>query len=501
MAEKFDATARLADGQPSVADLQSFVSACHALGYQHPDLTAHAAQVSDWYASEDGMNLHALDADCSALQAASAATGEALAQQDGQRATLAAAWQGGGAHASQEFLRRHGEASAHAAAAVRSAAHVLADLRERLWQAVDGKVATVLAIGDSVQPRRADWLAAAQTVTTGAGDRAVASELVDHEVKPFVDNVIGGQWLTAMHDAVTAIEAAYEAVNAELTSEGSTAFDVPGELGPAWTPAADDGVATGMPVDVVAAAAPGAAPVAPAGWSSPAVSPPPAVASALPVGSTPPAPLPAAPLSAPATPPLPDPGMSSGMGAPSMPTLGGGGGLPDIGGGLTGFGRQLGDLLSGLLGNDDAGLGSADLDDPAGIEEPDVEEPDDVGDEPDDELDDNDDDPEDEVGDDSEEIAEEDADAEPDEAEVNTGEPVEPAADAACAPEPPPPVAVGAPAEEPAATPPPEPLAVAPEPQHALLPERPADVPPADAASDSGTPCEIAADELPQAGE
>lgn len=500
MAEKFDATGRLADGLPSVTDIQSYVSASHALGYQHPDLTTHAAQVRDRYASEDGMNLNALDADCVALQAAAAATDDALARQDAEHAALAAAWQGGGAHASREFLRRHGEASAHAAAAVRTTANALADLRDRLWQAVDGKVATVLAIDDSVQARRADWLAASHTVNGGAGDRAVASELVDQEVKPFVDNVIGGQWLSAMHAAVEAIEAAYEAATAELASEPNAAFDVPGDLGPTWTPAADHAVATAAPTGVVAAETPSAVPVAPAGWSPPAASAPLPVASAPPAGtpvmSAPPAWAPAAsaapaptvgsapsaPMPAPAAPPA-DPAMSPAMAAPSMPSLGGGG-LPDIGGGRSGFGQQLGDLVGRLLGDGDAGHDPPEIDDPADIDDVDVEEPDEIDDKPDDVV--------------------EDAELDTEEAELEGVEatPVEPAADVTCAAEPPAPEPVDAPPEEPAATPPPEPLGCPPEPLAAPPPPEPLAVPPpADPSTDSGTPCEIAGDELPQVGE
>jgi hypothetical protein len=51
MVEKFDAASRLAEGRPAVDDIQNYVSACHAIGYQHPDLTLHASQLYDWYAS------------------------------------------------------------------------------------------------------------------------------------------------------------------------------------------------------------------------------------------------------------------------------------------------------------------------------------------------------------------------------------------------------------------------------------------------------------------
>ena len=75
---------------------------------------------------------------------------------------------------------------------MRTAADALATLRDNLWHAVDGKVAATISADAA---HRAEWLAAAHTVTTGAGDRAAASERIDQEVKPFVDNNIRAQWL------------------------------------------------------------------------------------------------------------------------------------------------------------------------------------------------------------------------------------------------------------------------------------------------------------------
>jgi uncharacterized protein YukE len=180
MAEKLDVASRLAEGRPAVDNIQTYVLACHVLGYTNPDLTLHASQVSDWYDSEDGLDLRALDADCGALEAAVAATEDALTRQDDQLDALSAVWQGRSADVSHEFLRMHGEASSAAAAAVRSTADTLAALRDNLWHTVDEKVAAAIA----AEGRAPDeWLAAAQTVTTGAGDRAAASERIDHEVK------------------------------------------------------------------------------------------------------------------------------------------------------------------------------------------------------------------------------------------------------------------------------------------------------------------------------
>jgi uncharacterized protein YukE len=463
MAEKFDAASRLAEGRPSVENVQNYVWACHLLGYQSPDLTLHAAQVRDWYASEDGMDLSALDADCAALQTAVAATQEALARQENQLAALSAAWQGEGGEASREFLRRHGDASGVAAAAVRTAADALTALRDSLWHTVDCKVAAALDIDDRRVAQRAEWLAAAHTVMTGAGDRAVASELIDQQVKPFVDNDIGSDWLTAMRAAIAAVTDAYEAATAELSAEPAAVFDVPGDLGPSWTPPPrDDEVPT---TPAAAVSSPGSGGVAPASWSAaPASAPMPAPGVAAP----PPLPVP------PAAPPVDPAAAAPGMGAPPpMPSLGsGGGGMPEIGSGLSGFGQQLSDVLGSLFGSgDDALPDSEELEKPDLLDEEPESEPDDELEE--DELE------QDELDDEAEESVDPPADSDsvcetPSEEPPPGPPPVEPPP---VEPEPPP-----EPAPTPTPLPPPEPAP-----------------PPAPLAA-TETPCEIAADELPQVG-
>src|SRR5829696_7328220 len=184
MAEPLDIDSRLAQGRPAVDNVGDYVWACHLLGYQNPDLTLHSAQVRDWYSSEDGLDLAALEADRAALESVATAADGARQLQERQLDALTDAWQGRGSDASHDFLLRHGEASAAAASAVRDAVDALAALREDLWRAVDDKVATAIAIDDRRQAERAQWQAATQTVTTGAGDRAIASELVDQQVKP-----------------------------------------------------------------------------------------------------------------------------------------------------------------------------------------------------------------------------------------------------------------------------------------------------------------------------
>jgi uncharacterized protein YukE len=455
VAEKFDVASRLAEGHPAVDNIQNYVWACHALGYQNADLTLHGSQVRDSYGSEDGLDLRALDADCAALEATLAATDDALARQDDQLAAMTAAWQGRGADASREFLRRHAEASAAAAAAVRTAADALAALRDSLWHTVDGKVTAAMAIDDRSQAQRADWLSAAKTVTTGAGDRAVASELIDQAVKPFVDNDIRADWLAAMRAAMAAVADAYDGAVAEVSSEADAVFEVPGDLGPSWAPPARDDVVT-TPAGVASVPAPvaGTQPV----WSaSPAATPMPAP-TALPPPPPPPPSLPPAPSI--------DPGATApAMAAPPMPSLGGtGGGMPDIGSGLSGFGQQLADLFGGLSGSTDA------LPDPPEIDQSELDEPADADEEPDDEPDD-----------------------EPDAEEPATDEVGERASDTvdACDQQP----ADPAPPVEPPAEPAPTPVAVPPPVDPAPPPE-----PPPIPAGEAETPCEIAADDLPQVG-
>jgi uncharacterized protein YukE len=435
MAEKFDVASRLAEGRPAVDNIQTYVWACHVLGYANPDLTQHVSQVSDWYGSEDGLDLRALDADCAALEAAVAATEDALTRQDDQLGELSAAWQGRSADLSREFLHRHGEASAAAAAAVRTTADALAKLRDNLWHTVDGKVAAAI----TTEGRAPDeWLAAAQTVTTGAGDRAAASELSDQEGTPFVDNDIRADWLAAMRSAMAAVAELYDAATAELTAEPDAVFDVPGEIGPSWTPPIDDNEVTTVPA-------------AASSVSPPVVAPPWGAAPA-------PSPMPAPPV----PPPMPPP--------PSAPSLGG---LPDVGGGLSGLGQQLADAFGSLLGSADGALA-----DSAGIDEP-VDDVDDV----DDKLDDDPADDEESV----EPAADpkgEPAAEEPVEAPV-AEEPVVESADGCEQAGPPAPV--DPPPSEPAPTPVPVPPPPEPAPAHG-------------ADSVAETPCEIAADELPQVG-
>jgi len=473
VADSLDVPARLGDGRSAVDIIGEYVWACHLVGYQNPDLTLHAAQVRDWYASEDGLDLRALEADRAALDAAATATDSARRLQEEQTNALAGAWQGRGAEASRAFLARHAEASASAASAVRDAADALAALRDDLWHAVDAKVGAAVEIEGRRHTERAEWLAATRTVTTGVGDRAVASELVDQNVKPFVDNDTRAEWLAAMQKTMAAASAAFDDATSMLTGEPAMPFEVPGDLGPASIPSTRDGTQVAE-----------VAGTAPAGWTSP---PPAAVVQGPAPVVPPPAAIPAAaePVAAPvpvAAAPAPVAPASAPPAMPPMPSAGElGGGLPGAAGGLAGLGTQLADAIGGLVNRPDGALpdppqleDEAIDDGPPGVDDgpPDIDD-----DEPavDDEADDEesvDDEADDEEADEADDLAGAD-EAAGESADTCTEESV-----------------AETPVVEPVATPPPEPVP----------PPPIVEPPPSAEAIGAETPCEIAADELPQAG-
>lgn len=484
MAETGDVAARLDEGQAAVETVAEFVWACELLGYRHPDLTAHIGQVHDWYGGEDGLDLRALDADSAALASAAGSAEEALRLQDDQLSALAQAWQGRGAQAAREFLLRHGGSAQQAVVAVRRAADTVAVLRDQLWQAVDGKVAVTERIEERCAGQRAAWLAAARTVRTGLGDRDAASEVIDAQVKPFVDNDIGVEWVSAMRSASTAVSDAYASAITALTDTPAPVFEIPGDLGPSWTPRMFSTGPADLPVGSASTIPAGLVPAVrpePVPWAGPVgpVSMPPEelqFASTAPSLATPPA-EPPAPVASPVT--------SDPVAAWGAPLSGGlpGAGLSGIGSGLSGIGQQLADLFGGLIGSTADGV-SGPATDTALPEEPDDPDASDLlGHE------DASDDPEaneaDEADEDSGEAdenaeaegvpPEEDAAAVPADTATETVESVEPV-------DPAEPVAPQAPT--PTVAPP-------------VAPVSPAE--PVAAPADK-TPCEIAADELPQVG-
>jgi uncharacterized protein YukE len=441
---EYDIDARLADGRSAVDDFAEYVQACQLLGHLHPELAGPAER----YATEEGLNLSALDADAAALAAMAAAADEAVRQQADVMTALSGSWAGPGATAALDFLRRHHQAATTVAAAVHEAAGAFGALRDELWRAVDGKVGTTLAIDERAAGQRATWLAAARTATTGSGDRSVASELIDQQVEPFVANDIRADWLEAMRAGSASVTAAYDTAIARLRARPHMVFEVPGALGPEWIAPVDHGAPARDPLPSPVGASVG---VAPAALAMPAAPPPSALAPAplmseSPVGQLSPTPSAAAPLG----------------------DLGGG--APGLGGmGLSGFGQQLSDLIGGLVGA--SAEATPELPE---LDQPDLDEADEVDDKRDEAPGD------DEAAKDPDaEDAKEGEEAEPVDATIESETEPQEESDAPIEPPPPPP----APTEVPTAPVPP--------------------IPPADpeALPEPKTPCEIAADELPQVGE
>lgn len=397
-----DVSARLAQGLPAVDNAGAYAEACQRLGYTG----VSDASLREWYGTEDGMDLVALQEDSDAIGMAASAVEAAAQRESAVVARLAGVWSGGAGSAAQGFLARQNDAAAAVRDGLVTAAAALTTLRDDLWQAVDAKVNAALDIDSRPSGQRGQWLAAAHTVTTGAGDVATASELVDQQVKPFVDNDIGAEWLSEMRAGFDRVTAAFDAAIARLEACPAARFDAAGQEGPAW----DTGPSGQPPASTAPSAAPLEAPVA----------------------------------------------------APSQ-----GGGMPSPGGGLSGFGQQLADLIGGITGSGDALSGVG------GISEPDdlLPEPEDAepGDEP-------------EEFDEPEELEELD-EPDQDEEAPQEEEPVEESPEDT-APE------QSAEAAEPMSAP--VPVTAPPAPPAALAPE---------VLAAEGTPCEIAAEELPRVGE
>jgi hypothetical protein len=446
MAERLDVAGRLGEGEPAVEHTQAYVRACEVLGYHDPELTSRPRQIRDWYDSEEGLDLRALDGDCARLRAAAGAVMEALRMQRAQVDELAAAWTGPGAESAVAFLQRHCDAAGAVATEMRAAAQRCESLRDNLWHLVDVKVATAVAIDDRTLANRPAWLAAAAAVTSGTGDRT-ADELVQRRVKPYVDNDIRAEWVTAMRSARAGVATSYDMVIDKFTAAAPVYFEIPEELRP------------------------GRAPFQATPASAPAVTATLAPAAAVPTLAPDPAPagisgVPATPASLTATPPASDPGTGLGDAAALPAGLGSAAGLDGFGGlgGLSGLANRIVDELSGLLGS-----AGEQRNDPPGLD--DALDPDD----PDDH-----DDPA-ELADDDEQ-----SDAEPEKPEeIQSVE-----AERARPGDPPPPIA------PPIDVPPPAAVTPVGAPPPVVAPP-PVAAPP----SDGKTPCEIAADELPKAGQ
>ncbi|VBA35775.1 hypothetical protein LAUMK13_00890 [Mycobacterium innocens] len=462
MADRLDVAERLAEGRPAVERTETYLLACQRLGYHHPDLTSRPAQISDWYDSEEGLDLHALDSDCAQLRAAGTAISEALRVQRAQVLELAAAWAGPGADAAVRFLQRHCEGATTLATEVRAAAQRCESLRDNLWQLIDAKVATAIAIDDRTLVQRPLWSAAAGTVLAGAGDWSGAEEVLRGQVMPYVDDDIRGDWLTAMRSTLAGVTASYDMVTDRLAAAPRVCFEIAGDFGPGWRPGR-----SAWPTAPKAAAIP-AAGVLDTVPSDPA----PALTAVTPA-------TPAVPTTA----PTPS-GLGAAMGDGAAAPLGGSGGL----GGTGGLGELAGRIVDAMA--DLLGATTGPLADPLVSESPAV---------PDDPMDG--DEADDAVPDDAGKVADANEAGGADAPASGTG------TDGAAAARPPvarlpsgaePPAIGTAPDAEPRAAGPPvtEPPGGGPPPASA-----PVNGSPPQPATNGSTPCEIAADELPKAGQ
>lgn len=442
-----DVSARLAEGRGSATNTQIYVSACHALGYQYPDLTAHGAQILEWYGGEDGLDLHVLGADCAALRAASAAADEAVrVTRDGMTA-LAVEWHGESGSAAVDFIERQGANGIAVAGALRAAADICEVLRDCLWRRVDEKAAAAVSIDDRRAGERPAWLAAAGALTSGGAAQTDADEVVTRQITPYVDTDIRTEWLSAMRSATASVSAAYEDAVRQLNACPVPYFDVPD----AWSvPLA---VAPTTSPQAAVHTAPAAAPM----LETPGADPTPAVPAPAPelTGAEALPPQPPTPTS---PPPSAEPPPQPGLPAPAgMPTA------PDIGGGLSGLVSQIADALGGLFD----GTPDAPADDPSQLEDP--------------------------VGNDEHQPADDDQ-----QSDTGTQDDVVPDDDSA--------PTSSTDGEIPVADEPPEadPETVEAAPANdSPAPQQPPPPPPPPSAEhpDEQTPCEIAADELPQVGQ
>lgn len=228
----FDVANRLADARGAIGNTQTLVSACASVGYQHPDLTSHGAQIAEWFGFDDGLDLGILDADCERMRAALTIAEGALRLEDAAAQGLNSAWSGASGSAAAEFVASHRRTAFALVELVRSTADGCASLRDALWRVVDTKVAAAITIDDRRAGERTAWLAAARTVMTGGQDRAAAVEIIEKAVVPYVDCDIRIDWIDAMRSARDSAGRAYrEALNQSCRS-AAIDFDLPGHLVP-----------------------------------------------------------------------------------------------------------------------------------------------------------------------------------------------------------------------------------------------------------------------------
>jgi hypothetical protein len=467
MAAAYDVAGRLAEGDRALMVLAEYVAACQVLGLPS------AASLTELYRAESGLDLAALSADARSLDTAVLAAQDALRLQGNGYRDLTSQWSGTGGAAAAGFLRTLTVAAEDVVAHLQRSAQALTTLRDELWRAVDAKVDAVLRADAQAAAHRDQWSAAARAVLGGAGDVAAASEIVDQQVNPFVLRVVSGDMVPALQEASDVVAAAYDSAIAAVTPAG-VSFAVPFVMTPEWAPSASS-FSAGPPVYQAAAAAPLGALGNAASWAP----------------SAPPAP--AEPIATPSmgASGVPEPALGA---AATTPAAAGLPADPGLGSGVGGLGQQLADAIGGALGSmaglapDGSGLGGLDgikdglgagLGDDLGFADKDE-----TADSDDADRDDDQDQDQDEDENKAEDGADDKADGEADADDESVDEVAAESPDPAVAQPPADPVQ-----PPPAPTPPPAPVSVLAEPVAGQ------------GNPTAKTPCEIAADELPQVGE
>lgn len=388
MAPRYDVAARLAEARDAVARTQTYVTACRRLGYRHPDLTGYDGQLLDHYDGHAGMDLRALDADCAALGALAQSADDALHQQRRQLDDVGATWRGAGAASAVEFLRGYCDDGAVLSGRLREVAARYTALRDELWRLVDDKAAAVQAVDEQVGTQRPVWLAAAHAVNEGIADDQAAAVIRQH-VMPYVDSEVRGRWWLAVRSAAQSTAAAYAAAARDVAAPGII-FAIPGDFAPASdSPMIAAGHQAGAPAppydpyiavdggDDAAASPPDLAPAGrpdaegPSDAGAPVAAKPPAAAAKADDSAPAAAPGSPADLGIPAGLGLPSGGLPGGLPGGGLGGLGGWGGLipqladsladPGIDGTAADHrGVHLADHLQGTPDSDDPGDGTPD---------------------------------------------------------------------------------------------------------------------------------------------
>lgn len=234
----FDVDHRLSEARPAVGNTQDYVAACRALGYQNPDLTAHDAQILEWFSGEDGLDLAVLDADCARLLEAIAAAEDVTRMEHEALDSIITVWEGGSGSVAADFVQRHCRAGAATLASLRSASEACAALRDILWRAVDAKAAGAIAIDDRRAGERGAWLTAAHTVTGGGRDRSASVDIVEKAIMPYVDSDIRTEWVGSMRLAIATVDTAFRDAIGRIQHCATVDFEVPSQILP--TPRTSD---------------------------------------------------------------------------------------------------------------------------------------------------------------------------------------------------------------------------------------------------------------------